>query len=113
MEDFIFRVLVGAVGAAKRSSSGNRKLTFDYAVNCIIREMRVRQRYDLYQKARRVYFISSTRKTVQEVVEYFGYTWSDVTTRKNDPRSSNTGVTPTAEQQSINLAQEDYISGNN
>lgn len=112
MENFIYRVLVAAVGAAKRSSRGNRKLTFDYAVNCVIREMRLRQRYDLYQQARRIAFISATRKTVNEVVEYFGFTWSDVTSGKIDPRSCNTGVTPSQDSIDVSRETERYVSGN-
>lgn len=91
--DFILLALRGAVGVAKRSTHGNRKLSFDYAIRCIVEEMKRRKRYDLYMQARRIYFISQQRKTANEVVSYFGYQWSDVVSRETKPPDCNTGVT--------------------
>jgi len=113
MDNFIFLVLKGAVGVAKRSTHGNRKLSFDYAVQCIVEEMKRRNRYDLYMQARRVLFISRQRKTANEVVEYFGYKWSDVVSRETIPPACNTGVTPPEHRQSQLAAVEEYINGSN
>lgn len=107
--DFILLALRGAVGVAKRSTHGNKKLSFDYAIRCIIDEMKRRNRYDLYMAARRIYFISQQRKSVKDVVEYFGYTWSDVVSRETKPPTSNTGVTVQRSEQFIQESIEGYV----
>jgi len=109
--DFTLALLQAAVSAAKRGIRGTRKLSFDYAVKCVIDEMKRRALWDKYMTARRVYFISMQRKTVQEVAEYFGYTWEQVSVRKFQPPASNTGVTPSQSLLDVSRETEDYING--
>lgn len=111
MHHFIFYVLVACVRAAKRSPHGNRKIAFDYAVKCIVEEMKRKNRYDLYLQARRVMFISSERTSVVSVVEYFGYSWSEVTKKEILPPTCNTGVTPSDINNQMTLAIEEHTSG--
>lgn len=109
--DFTLALLQAAVSAAKRGIRGTRKLSFDYAVRCVIEEMKQRALWDNYMAARRVYFISMQRKSVVEVVEYFGYSWEQVSKRNLKPPTSNTGVTPSQSEINVSRETEEYING--
>lgn len=109
--DFTFEVLVAAVSAAKRGVRSTRKLGFDFAIRCVIEEMKKRNRLDLYMQARRIFFIAQQRKSAVEVVEYFGYSWESVTARLKSTPDSNTGVTPSGQQQNILESVEGYVNG--
>lgn len=109
--DFTLALLQAAVGAAKRGIRGTRKLSFDYAVRCVIEEMKQRALWDNYLIARRVYFISMQRKTVEEVANHFGYTWEQVSKRNLTPPVCNTGVTPPRTNIDVSRETEEYING--
>lgn len=103
--------LQAAVRHAKAHGGSDPRGATIYFVRCVLVDMKKRRWYDKAYTISRILGALETHPTVKEAAAVFGLVPSDFAPAKpaHQPPTSNTGVTPRTENQT--LALEEHLNG--